>query len=739
MMQKSSGVALVSALIFMFIVVIFLSIVVTNSINSQRNATDSLRTSQAQFAAEAGLDDAVATVWHRLWGTTIPPEQRSLTRYAAELAKAPLNLGAEGATYRSSVSTLSSGSSYSYEITRLADVKANEVLEAVVLRVKAVGMLPDGRTTRVLQSDFTVRRGFFPFDFALLTNKAECIFCHADIKSLDALLGDPTSDPDSWWDRTKVGVLSSLIMRGGEHAGTVSGSLLTRGDVYQQGGNAGVSDLLYTTMTVGQDRISQNTATAINSSPEYQADCRTEPNDCKTKRALYLNYPTGSSSSDFPDGELPNSFPLPIPDANNNRLIDESEWTDAVDESVSGVSDAYPPGTITADMQVLIGLGTPSWGGSSQTKTSEELGKLPSIREDNGRPANVVVLDGSNNPIQVTGTVFINGDVIIRGKVQGNGTILARGNIYVLGDLTYDCSRSQQNSQCDYKDPSKLPQLSLVAGGSILVGDYVTVTTLDNDTLDLLKAGNVQETFSYCKNNPPDVTRCGSDLSSSQPNFALVQLANWNRDELWKALNNPDGYTPRFYTYGESEVYYTNNCGHNSQDYSAYRSLTDAAKTGGSVRLCKGDAEAGDPESIPSTLPANVANAVKIDLNPKSFTAEAIKNLWLESVQGRPVGALRTDGLLYSANAVFSIMHSDNPGAVAKGQWDLRGALVAPDTGILTPGPCAAANTARTCVVDGREYENYGLRIYHDNRLRPRIAQDQKLGLFRSQWRVVPR
>lgn len=726
-MRQTNGIALISALIFMFIIVVFLSIVVTNSVNNQRNATDFLRTSQAQFAAEAGLDDAVAAVWHRLW-STIPPEQRSLTRYNTELGKEPLKLGTVGAVYTSSKITLSSGSSYSYEIARLPDVVSNGVTQSILLRVRATGTLPDGKTTRILQSDFAVQRGFFPFDFALLTNKAECLFCHADIKSLDAFNGAPSSnDPSSWWRRTKVGVLDSLIMRGDEHAGTVSGSILTRGRVYQQGGSPGVSNLLYTNVTVGQDRISSNQPVAINSNPDYQADCEESPADCDIKRALYLNYPTGSSVSDFPDGELPTNFPLPIPDANNNRVIDDDEWKAALDESVAGTSDMYPNGSITADMQ--IGPGSLSWGGSRQTRTSNDLGNLP----------NTVILDGSSNPILIDGTVFINGDLIIRGRTSGNGTLIARGNIYVLGDLTYDCTPTQSKVDCDYSKQNQLPQLSLIAGGSVLVSDYATVTTLNDNSLDLLKPGNVQASFTYCKSTPPDPSRCGPRNDFLQPNFILTQMANFNRDELWKALNDPN-YTPRFYTYGESEVYYTNNCAHNAQDYSAYRSLSEATRAGGSVQLCAGDTEVtGEAKSIPGDLPSNVARAAKIELNPKSFTAEDIKNLWIESVKSRAISPLRTDGLLYSANAIFSVLPHDNPGAVTKGQWDLRGALVAPDTGILAPGPCTNKDAANTCIVDGKTYENFGLRIYHDGRLRPRIAQNQRLGLFRSQWQVIAR
>lgn len=723
-MLRPAGIALVSALIFMFIVVVFLSIVVNSAVSNQRNASDFLRTSQAQFAAEAGLDDAVAAVWHRLWGG-IPPIQRSLNRYNTELGKDPLKLGTVGAVYTSGKVTLSSGSSYTYEIRRLPDVVSNGAIQSIRLRVRATGTLPDGKTTRVLQSDFAVQRGFFPFDFALLTNKAECLFCHADIKSLDAFKGPPDpNDPRTWWNRAKVGVLDSLIMRGDEHAGTVSGSLLTRGRVYQQSGTPGVSNRLYTNVTVGQDKISRTQPAAINSNPDHQADCEANPAGCNIKRALYLNYPTGSSASDFPDGELPTNFPLPIPDTNNNRLIDDDEWRAALDESVAGMSDMYPNGRLTADMQ--IGPGSLSWGGARQTRNSSDLGSFP----------NTVILDGRQNPIQVEGTVFINGDLILRGKVSGNGTLMARGNVYILGDLSYDCSASQGRADCDYSQQNTLPQLSLIAGGSVLVGDYATVSTLFDRTLDLLQPGNVQASFTYCKANPADSERCGP---RREPNFVLTQMANFNRDELWKALDDPN-YTPRFYTYGEGEVYYTDNCAHNAQQYGAYRSLSEAVSARGEVKLCAGDREVGErAKRMPSPLPPNVARAAKLELNPRGFAPEAIKGLWIESMRGRGTAPLRTDGLLYSANSIFSVLPQDNPGALTKGQWDLRGGLVAPDTGILAPGPCANGEVAESCSVDGVRYENFGLRIYHDNRQRPRIAQDQKLGLFRSQWQVVAR
>jgi len=119
---------------------------------------------------------------------------------------------------------------------------------------------------------------------------------------------------------------------------------------------------------------------------------------------------------------------------------------------------------------------------------------------------------------------------------------------------------------------------------------------------------------------------------------------------------------------------------------------------------------------------------VVVDVHTDWVPKEAMKALWIASVQGNPArreGPLRIDGLIYTPNAVFSLApgngsFSGQNGDRSKvvGRIDHRGGIVAADTGILAP---------------------YGFALYHDARLRPRVPYDQNLSLFRQAWQVKSR
>ncbi|WP_223299780.1 pilus assembly PilX N-terminal domain-containing protein [Meiothermus taiwanensis] len=265
----------------MFIVIVLVSIATLSSLSNRRNAQDALRTSQAQFAAEAGLERAVARLWHQvLAGAT----SRSVTAYGIELDRMGLTNGTTIASLFGPPQSLGDGSSFVVQVSRQDDTRPDP--DAIVLTVTSTGTLPDG-TTRRLRQVFRVDRAYFPFDYALLTNNAECIFCHLDVKSLDALRGNPNpSDPSTWWRRAKVGVLESLIMRDEEEAGVVHGSLVTRGTIFRQySGAIGPSNRYYTTMNPGDTRI--RSTTPISATP---ADCST-PSNCTTPPKPLLQLP----------------------------------------------------------------------------------------------------------------------------------------------------------------------------------------------------------------------------------------------------------------------------------------------------------------------------------------------------------------------------------------------------------------------------------------------------------------
>lgn len=699
-MSDTRGLALVSTLVFMFIVIVLVSIAMLSSLNNRRNAQDALRTSQAQFAAEAGLERAVARLWHQVLASAT---SRSITAYGLELDRMGLTNGTTIPSLFDAPQSLGDGSSFVVQVSRQDDTSTDP--DAIVLTVTSTGTLADG-TTRRLRQVFRVDRAYFPFDYALLTNNAECIFCHLDVKSLDALRGNPNpNDPSTWWRRAKVGVLESLIMRDDEEAGVVHGSLVTRGTISRQySGAIGPSSRYYTTMSPGDTRI--RSTTPIAATP---ADCST-PSNCAAPQNLYYNYPDSSSlaafGNRFPDGELPDRFPLPIPDTNNNRLIDDAEWNAEVSSNLAGTNESYSAGTITAAM-ILNPAGSVVWPGGSavQTRTSADLGQNPTH----------LLLDGSVIPIELSGTVFINGDVVLRGFLRGNGTLLARGNLYVMGDLTYDCGTGNTLAACDYRDPSRLPQLNLIAGGNLVIGDFMTVQS-DIESLtqeQMLSTRSNQPTISFCKENPTSAA-CYPE-ERPRPNLALTEIANFNRRELQRYLRD-SSYRPRFYTFGESQIYFATGCSHQPQRYGEYSTIAAGAR----VSFCRGDTVLSS-----STLTAEQANrilarAARYEVTSSPFNNAILKNLWANSMNARGTGPLRTDGLLYSANAIFGL--AQRKYAKLGGRWDLRGALVAADTGILVPGPG-----------DGSS----GLTIYHDSRLRPRVPGGQQAQLRRGVWEVV--
>lgn len=356
---------------------------------------------------------------------------------------------------------------------------------------------------------------------------------------------------------------------------------------------------------------------------------------------------------------------------------------------------------------ILNPAGRVAWPGGSavQTRTSADLGQNPTH----------LLLDGSVTPIELSGTVFVNGDVVLRGLVRGHGTLLARGNLYVMGDLTYDCGTGNTPIPCDYSNPSRLPQLNLIAGGNLLVGDFMSVQS-DIESLteeQMLSTRSNQPTIGFCRENPSDAA-CYPE-ERPRPNLALTEIANFNRRELQHYLRD-NTYRPRLYTFAEDRIYFATGCSHQPQRYGEYSTIAAGAR----VSFCRGDTELSSTTLTAEQARSILARAARYEVTSSIFNNAVLKNLWASSMNARGVGPLRTDGLLYSANAIFGL--AQRKYTKLGGRWDLRGALVAADTGILVPGPG-----------DGSS----GLTIYHDSRLRPRVPGGQQAQLRRGIWEVV--
>ncbi len=89
-----------------------------------------------------------------------------------------------------------------------------------------------------------------------------------------------------------------------------------------------------------------------------------------------------------------------------------------------------------------------------------------------------LVLDGTGAPLQIEGTVVINGDVIIRGSIKGQGIIYAGRNVHVVGNLSYVdpplWPKPDSDPQRTAAQNATRDLLVLAAKGNVVVGNYTT-------------------------------------------------------------------------------------------------------------------------------------------------------------------------------------------------------------------------------------------------------------------------
>jgi hypothetical protein len=734
---KNQGITLVTALTFIMVTMILVGVTLTTALSNRSNAADALRSSQAQFAAETGLDVAMVRVWHNL------ADSSNVTFASYDTSLRGIGLAPNTSISKATNDPSITGASYTYTVTRAADTVVGGRVQSINLTAVSTGTLNNG-TTRILEQRFSVRRGFFPFDFALLTNNVDCVFCHVDVKSMDALK-TPTPSAATPWSKAKIGVLESIVTRTTNStdkntsdfwfnaAGNVAGSVYTRGTVQIDNWGSvsnGVTASLRSNLVAGNTQVTSSTYNSV--SP---VDCSISSN-CLSNRTMYYNYPKSTNLAAYngrwPDGNIPDEFPLPIADTNANRIIDNTEWSSTVTSSIDGTNLDYPAGTLSANMTVYTGTGgTAAWGGTSRSIDTDDLASTAT--------PNDVIMDGNSVTISVNGTVYINGDVYIRGWVKGSGTILARNNIYILGDIKYDCTDTQNSKACNYANADTLPKLNLISGGNIVAGDPFASQRRQQSELNSTNAG-YQRSFTSCRvyqsntsANPEAITyngqqeNCGkTSWDGTEPNLPMRETAAFNRNELEKAVAN-SSYVPRFYRFYrdddrngvlDTSVWIARGCTSTGNNY-----INDyaEAKPGNtfSAQMCKTNNGTMSNQTA-TQMNAIFTRAVIQNVEPARFGRGAIRALWKNSIYdtGRAESEFRTDGLLYSSNSIFSIQSHRGK---TRGQWDIRGAIVSADTAILA---------------SGRQGDDFGLRVYHDSRMRPRLPQETALTLSRGIWKV---
>jgi hypothetical protein len=775
-MNQIKGFVLVGALIMVLVLGVLVTTATFSGYSNRINTSDAINSYRAQLAAEAGLDYALYRVWHQVWGSE---KDHTYAKYVPLLANhLPFDPHNPEAAVLNLTHPLENGIRAEVRIQRRDVVDTNTGDVVVSFNVRSTGWLADNYTARKLEQTIQIREPQRGFDFALLTNNANCIFCHTRVQPLEALAGPPSEQNP--WKRLKVGVLESLEVRRADDLGSSvhDAKSFVAGTVYTRGGLSiskfrsdaawapyghetvvgGIPEMRFMTLQEsGQLKIKDEGLKSFSA-----VNC--QGGNCARGENFYFNYPNPTTVKNnlrglWPDDELPEQFPLPVEDDNQNRQVDDLEWSAAVNKSLDGNDRNNPLGSISGGSITTNPSSLSGWPSSGNTS-----------QLNSGASANLI-LDGKDNPLSIAGTVYIKGDVILRGRIRGKGKLIVHGNAYVLGDVIYrcgdqDCTAQQYAQGARDLQGETLPRFALAATGNIIIGDFLTPrygNGLDNSNLDQGCPNPSSGLRNTCGGQPTTANQqreCPDNPSCRFASFPMQELTVFNEKELVRAIQEPS-HTPRFYTLYEGEPVYYNSLkngqynpeGHDSYWYYSY--LSPALQDGDTIDVWMD----GRAQKISSERAKQIYNrATIVTLSARKtgdqpwVSPQTLKQLWNNSVEGSSNRVAcpnarcpyRFDGLLYSANGIFSIIRGvletdreKRPIALSntKGSWDLRGALVAADTGVLIPGP-----PNRNEVNGLNPNLRAALNIYYDERLAQFFSlRVNQLRPFRSDWKMVAR
>lgn len=808
-LSSQQGVALIAALAFLVITMALIGTAMLVSLSDIRLSTSNTRTIQAQFAAEAAIDETVLTLWHGIT-EDIRADKADEPNYSniavGDYRERWDDLGIKPAlddddddsevVYGKWGEVWSQDGTLNLEgdedATYVVDVWRKDIdYDESELRLVATVTLPGG-SQRKLEQVYSITLPPFELDFALLSDVVNCTFCHSAFISIEAGYDSTVTDSNSQGlvditnkdariaaaegtQRIRVAALSDFrISTGFSRLHTlVGGTIYTRGlqNIMHNGGCSGDrfgnkcgvygpvydknDDGEYTGMIANADyeQFRKNTTTTPTTGDQLLT-CTSSDNDgnagCDQENArFYENYPTEEEGEPLPvDGTIPNValFPSPIRDLDDNRVIDSDEWETVVKDALPGsitdaaiirvsetdssgvpVSSGSSSFSVTFDGTInLTPVGPQPGPPISVTDPTLSIGGLEnSIDYDNERgvPGNLILIGSDTNPIDIDGTVYVDGDVIIQGFVSpgsgsdgDEGVIIARGNVYIIGDVVYDCNGSASGGGCNYVDPASLPRFALVAGGVMVVGD-------------------------------PGEARSG--------NFPLQgEILAFNDRQFQK---RDDGIiaTARYYIWREGDAPLNGGVWRctvtECRDWNTPSSNRTTVNTSGQAIVSVSPTNSWLTSPVGGVGPDDTYLYENVVSEFQAIYSEVfISALWqqygLNNNRDDNNGerrALRIDGLLYTNGAILGYLRSTDS---MHGSLTINGSIIAYETGLLIYGMGWADSTG-TCDYNKSDTSNslferdmpecVGLRVQYDKRLPSLIdLREDEPALFRTsyQW-----
>lgn len=540
--------------------------------------------------------------------------------------------------------------------------------------------------------------------FAILANNINCILCHAEFLQGDLERNTAAANYNTF-DRIKVAALETVQIRPSEVDTKLAGTLYTRGTIKNEsGGNVTAAQLSSSTLKGFAFNNTNGKLTQSNTGAKTTVNLTNGTTNAKGElnpfANFYMNYPTQVDKQT--DGQVPNNFPAPYEDANNNRKVDDSEFEVAVATSKGAISFQYGPNApsgVKAGIAFGLAPGVAYTGTGLPTASNAALNTLSSTDPNVGGKwnGNLFLVGTDQDPIVINKSVAVNGDLVIAGPVKGEGLLNVRGNVYIAGDVTYADAPGKFGQAADGTENA----LAIQAGGNIMMGDYLTVRGVNHSSqntakypdwtkysIDLRsanKTGTVtvsgkSETLAYGYKDTwsNDSGAVAAGRPGQQMSFTQSELMLFNRMELNKAIADSN-YKPRFYGLRESQP----------NNIYLYTHATDEH----TVRYDETSVKLLSAHITAQGLPASILTRATYQyLNPKGnwLSESTLRNIWFNDEQTRPSSKrdFKFDGLLYSNNAIFTIVRSDTRHASnTAGRMTIRGGIIAADLGMFIPGP----------------------------------------------------